>query len=126
MQSTPSSCEKIPVSKRDKNYGWKEYKKHMTTISVCKQYLFVYVTENSPTTSLLTYAEEQDKTKNLNKNADFTCKFPVCITNKIFPKLLIKRKISDLLASINMQYNLFLPDPLLNMFTPHFIFLPYL
>lgn len=81
----------------------------------------MYVMENSATTYLLTYVEEQDKTKNLKQNADLTCKFPAFITNNIFPKLLIKKKISDLLARINMQYNLFLPDPLL-MFSPHLVF----
>lgn len=104
------------------NCGWKEYKNHMTTISVCKEYFFVYVMENSATTYLLTYAEEQDKTKNLKQNADLTCKFTAFISNNVFSKLLIKKKISDLLARINMQYNLFLPDPLLNMFSPHLVF----
>lgn len=36
------------------------------------------------------------------------------LLKKFSLKLLIKKKISDLLAGINMQHNSFLPDPLLN------------
>lgn len=55
----------------------------MTIISVCKRYSFVYVIENSATTSILIYVEEQDNTKNLNQTVDFTCKFPAFVTKKL-------------------------------------------
>lgn len=78
----------------------------MTINSVCKQYSFGYVIEKSATTSLFTYAEEQDRTKNLNENADPTCKFPGFVTfKKNRFRFLIKKKISGLLVSNNMQHN---------------------
>lgn len=75
----------------------------------------MHVIWNSATTSLLTYAEKQDKTKNLNQNTDFICKFPAFVTTKFSLKLIIKKKTSGLLVNINMQCNWLIPDLLLNM-----------
>lgn len=78
----------------------------MTIKSVfAKKYSFGYVIEKSTTTSFLTCAEEQNITKNLNQNADLTCKIKYCHFKKFSLRFLIKKKISGLLSSGNMQHN---------------------
>lgn len=74
-------------------------------LCICKKYLFGYVIEKSATTSFLTYAEEQDRTENLNQNSDLTCKIKFCHLKNFSLRFLIKKKISGLLARSNIQHN---------------------
>lgn len=70
----------------------------MTINSVCKQYSYVI----EKRTTLLTHAEEQGRTKNLNQVLILLVSFLLLSLKKFSIEFLIKKKISDLLGRSNM------------------------